>query len=299
MSSETGPRAHAVVGAAAAVAALTLLASGGSVTARANDVDGLRVHDLAFDGGALRVVDAGSPDAPPVLLIHGAPGSWKAYRRYLTDPALTSRAHLIAYDRPGYGDSGRGRVVPSLREQAVAAAQALTLDGSGRPAIVVGHSLGGPIAARFAMDFPSRVAGLVLVAPSVDPDLEHVHWYQRLAERRAVRWLVPRDLRTANEEILPLRGELRRMLPLWGRITAPTIVIHGDRDRLVPVANAAFAARMLPHASVEVWRPHEATHFVLWKRPALIERAILDLLAREEARPAAPVPAPPRTTTAR
>src|SRR3546814_18455192 len=66
--------------------------------------------------------------------------------------------------------------------------------GNGAPAIVVGHSLGGPIAAKLAMDYPDRVRGLLLLAPSVAPALEAPRWYQRLATWRVVQWLLPRTL---------------------------------------------------------------------------------------------------------
>jgi pimeloyl-ACP methyl ester carboxylesterase len=60
----------------------------------------------------------------------------------------------------------------SLRMQSACLAPLLRLGKSAKKPILVGHSLGGPVAARLAMDYPDEVGGLILVAPSIDPELE-------------------------------------------------------------------------------------------------------------------------------
>src|SRR3546814_16092495 len=75
--------------------------------------------------------------------------------------------------------------------------------GNGAPAIVVGHSLGGPIAAKLAMDYPDRVRGLLLLAPSVAPALEAPRWYQRLATRSAERRVGKECVRTCRSRWSP------------------------------------------------------------------------------------------------
>lgn len=239
---------------------------------------GLSEATWALDGRPMYAVHAGDVGAPPVLFVHGSPGGWDAYERYLVDPELRARAHLISVDRPGFGRSGRGEAEPSLEVQAACALSALSLNRSGEPAVLVGHSLGGPVVARAAMDAPEAVRGLLLLAASIDPALEELRWYNRLADLRAVRWLLPAGARTSNDEIVPLRAELDAMMPGWSELGAPVVVIHGDKDRLVPVENADFAGRMVPHA--EVRRMPGEDHFIPWTQEAEVKSALLDLLKR-------------------
>jgi pimeloyl-ACP methyl ester carboxylesterase len=230
-------------------------------------------HTLTVSGAPVHLMHAGDPALPPVLFVHGSPGSWGDWRRWLSDGELQARAHLIALDRPGYGDSSPGAAEPSMARQADAALAALSVNTSGLPAIVVGHSLGGPIAARLAMDHPERVSGLLLLAASIAPELEAPRWYNRLAA--ALPWL-PRDLRTSNDELLPLADELREMLSGWSAITARTVLLQGDRDRLVYPQSAAFAARMMPDA--EVTLIDGAGHMLPWREVDTVRAALWSLL---------------------
>src|SRR3546814_1056461 len=132
-------------------------------------------------GHTLQYAELDRAGSPRILFIHGSPGEWQAFDSYLNRPELQVYGPLLAPDRPGYGGSEPHVVVASLEEQARRLAPLLL--GNGAPAIVVGHSLGGPIAAKLAMDYPDRVRGLLLLAPSVAPALEAPRWYQRLATR--------------------------------------------------------------------------------------------------------------------
>lgn len=214
-----------------------------------------------------------------VLFVHGSPGTWEAYRRFLDDPRLRGAARLLALDRPGFGGSGRGRADPSLERQAAATAAVLDAEPGG-PAVVVGHSLGGPIAARLAVDRPDLVGALVLIAPSIDPALERHRWYNVAGSWRLVQLLLSVDMVTSNRELWPLRRELEALAPRLGEVACRTIVIQGERDELVPPANAEFAERALPPGSVEVrWVAGEG-HFVLWTRPELTAEAVVESLER-------------------
>ena len=238
-----------------------------------------RIELLTGGDLPIRFAEIGNPEAPLVVLVHGAPGSWADFVELLRDPALTARAHLIAPDRPGVGGSGEGGPEPALANQASRLAPLLERDPRGRPAILVGHSYGGPLIARLALDHPTRVAGLILVAGSVDPGLERTRWYQRLARWPPVRALLPRPLRIADDEIRPLAAELAAMLPRWREITVPVTVIQGDDDALVPRGNADFAERMLVAAPLHMVRVHGMGHLIPWRRPVLIRDAILAHLA--------------------
>ncbi len=233
----------------------------------ADSGDGRRIHYAAVGDGERRAV----------VFVHGTPGSWRAFEGYLARPELASRARLVAVDRLGFGQSEPGEVESSLEKQAASLVPLLrSLAGAGRP-ILVGHSYGGPVIARIAMDHPELAGGLVMVAPSIDPGLEKLRWYNQVASWRLLNWALPREWLVSNREILPLKKELAAMQGGWDKIRCPTIVIQGDADELVPPANADFAERMLP-GRVTVRRIPGAGHFVLWQDPRLTAEAVLSLL---------------------
>ena len=120
----------------------------------------------------LNVVELGPGDAagPPVLLLHGASSNLEAMRKPLGD-LLAQRHRVILIDRPGHGWSVRRRESDSTPDvQARMIEEALRKLGTG-PVIVVAHSLAGALGARMALDYPERVAGLVMLAPVTHP------WY--------------------------------------------------------------------------------------------------------------------------
>lgn len=217
----------------------------------------------------------GADTLPTVFFIHGSPGSWDAFIGFFADSTLYTRAHLISVDRPGFGKSGKGKPVPSLQTQAACLAPLLRLGHSAKKAVLVGHSLGGPVAVRLAMDYPDEVGGLILVAPSIDPELERKEWYRPLGAAVPFRWLLPAELDVSNREIMPLKGELQKMLPLWAGIRIPVTVIQGEEDELVPPGNADFAKRMLVQAPLTTQMIPDMNHFIPWSRPDLIHDAIL------------------------
>lgn len=222
----------------------------------------------------------GNP-AARILFIHGTPGSWEGWAHYLADPELRAQATLIAVDRPGFGDSGAGDTAPDLGEQARLLEPLLR--GPGGPTVVVGHSLGGPIAARMAMDFPDEVRAAVLVAPSIDPATESPRWYNEVMTWQLVRWIMPAEFSWSNREILPLASELKQMLPRWRTLTSPVTVIQGAKDQLVDPRTADFAARVLPGGDTVIRVPGQG-HFVLWKKPQVVIDAILNVLESSTAK---------------
>jgi pimeloyl-ACP methyl ester carboxylesterase len=225
----------------------------------------------------IHYAEVGQPGKPLIVFIHGTPGSWQGFAGYLADPDLNERAHLISVDRPGFGNSGYKNLVLSLERQAMLLRPVLELDRSGCGAILVGHSLGAPLAARIAMDYPALASALVLVAPSLDPELENPRWYNHAATYDLVRWAVPTPLLLANKEVMHLQHELRQMLPLWKLLKIPVVVIQGSKDELVIPANADFAERML-HGPLKTVRVPQAGHFILWENPEIVKNEISMLL---------------------
>lgn len=210
---------------------------------------------------------------PLILFIHGSPGSWKDFVRYMNDPEIRERAHMISVDRPGFGS---GPVEPSMNKQCESIAPLLDKAAHGQRVVVLGYSYGGPMAVRLAIDHPDKVTDLFILAGSVDPELEETKWYQYVAEWPLVKRAVPAELAVANIEIRALKADLVDMLPLWKNVTQRVTVLQGDKDDLVPPANADFAERMLAGASsVNVVRIPGANHFTPWNRYELVKTELL------------------------
>jgi len=224
-------------------------------------------------------VKAGNETKPLVVFIHGSPGSLSAFISYLTDSTLLQNTLLISTDRPGYGYSNFGNAEPSLKKQAAILKPLLEQYKNNRPIILVGHSLGGPVVARMAMDYPDLVNGLIIVAGSIDPELEpNETWFRAPLATPFLSWILPRAWRVTNEEIYQLKPQLEEMEPLWSRVTCPVIVIQGTTDSLVPAGNAAFAKKVLTNAPVELYMKENIDHFIPWSNPEFIKEAIEHML---------------------
>jgi len=250
-----------------------LQGKGQSIVPRFLDVEdknGRRIHAMAI---------VASDTLPLAVLVHGSPGSSDAYLDYLSDTALTRKARLVTIDRPGFGyTEGFGRPEPSLEAQAAAVSAIANQLAPNEKVVLVGHSLGGPIIARFAMDYPEQTAGLLIVSGSIDPRLEEHPWWQAAVDTPPLKWLTPKSFWTSNAEIIALEKELEQMLPLWPRITCPVRVIHAVNDRLVLLANADFAKKVLvncPDLKVEILP--DGDHFILWNRQGIIKKAIVEM----------------------
>ncbi len=230
---------------------------------------------IQFEGQPIQYVEVGDPDKPLVMFVHGSPGDWDDNYNYLADSTLLEHVRIISVTRPGYGESGEGVYEPSLQKQAAAFLHIIKQRSPDAPAMLIGHSFGGPVIARMAMDEPSRVASLILLSASIDPTLEKMMWFQYPAAVPPISWLIPAELLVCNREILALKPELEAMLPLWSTIKQPVTVIHGEEDQLVPIGNADFAVRMLTNAPVEMMRMPGLNHFILWSRQEVVVDAIL------------------------
>lgn len=227
----------------------------------------------------IHYVKSGDESKPLVLFVHGSPGSLSAFIHFLADTALLDQALLIAADRPGFGYSNFGNGVASLQKQGEMLKPILESYKKNRPVILVGHSLGGPLIARMSIDFPQLIDGLIIVAGSIDPELEpNETWFRAPLATPFLSWVLPRSFRASNEEIYHLKPELEKMLPMWSNITCPVTVIQGKKDSLVPAGNADFARKMLVNAPVEFVFKEDMDHFVPWSNPELIQNAILNMI---------------------
>ena len=232
------------------------------------------------NGRVINYLHVGDENLPLVVFVHGSPGSLSAFIHFMADTALLKHAQLITVDRAGFGESNFGYAEKSLQKQAQYLKPILEKYKNNKPIILVGHSLGGPVIARMAMDYQSMIDGLVIVAGSIDPELEpHETWFRAPLATPFLSWVMPRSFRASNLEIYKLKPELQEMMPLWKNITCRVTIIQGKKDDLVSPANTDFARKMLVNAtSVDYIIKEDMSHFVPWQHPELIRRAILQML---------------------
>jgi pimeloyl-ACP methyl ester carboxylesterase len=223
----------------------------------------------------------GNPNGPLVLFVHGSPGSLSDFIQFLTDSTLQKEGLLISVDRPGFGQSNFGWGEPSLSVQAKNIKPLIEQFKRDKPVILVGHSLGGPLIAQLAMDYPELVDGLVFVAGSVDPELEPPNWWRTPFATPFFRWMLPRSIRASNDEIYPLKTQLKEMIPHWKEIKCNVIVVQGTKDSLVPAGNAEFIKKQLTNAQPKMIYEEGMDHFVPWSHPHLIKNAVLEMVRME------------------
>jgi len=281
----TGPfarhRAHAPSRGRLWSALSVLLASVGCAppgpVAPESATEGLR-HHMALGSplnSGISYLRSGDPAGPRVVLVHGTPGSATAWADYLLDPP--AGLEMVALDRPGFGRSGPDGAVVSLEAQAAAVAALLPDDG--RPVVLLGHSLGGPIVARVAAEHPTRVTALVLLAASLDPAQEEIHPMQWVGAWAPVRALLPRLLRNSNAELMALEPELEALATWLPRITAKVLIVHGTQDDLVPVANVSYMQRHLSGSRcVRTQLLEGRNHFLPWNSPEAVRDALRQAL---------------------
>jgi len=207
-----------------------------------------------------------------VVLIHGAGANLEDMRVAVGDRLAKDR-RIIFVDRPGFGFSVRGSgEAYSPAYQAGILGKILDQLAVER-AIVVGHSLGGAVALTFALDFPQRVAGLVLIAPVTHPRLRFFNLHNRIFmspfgwlfahtlatplgtlllvpgvwtaflpqkmprkyAKQTAAWLIlrPGSLIANWTDVGRLDPFLKRQVARYKELTAPTIALNGDRDPLI------------------------------------------------------------------
>jgi pimeloyl-ACP methyl ester carboxylesterase len=152
---------------------------------------------VPVDGHDVHVIRQGTA-GPLVLMIHGASANAREFTWTLA-PRLEADMRVLMPDRPGHGYSERFSGADALGAQARQMAGVLDALAPGEKAIVVGHSFGGAVALRLALDRPDLVSGLVLLAPVTnDWGSGGTTWYNQLA--------APPVIGDAFSQLLPLVG---------------------------------------------------------------------------------------------
>jgi 2-hydroxy-6-oxonona-2,4-dienedioate hydrolase len=194
----------------------------------------------------------------PVVLVHGLVVS----SRYMVPTAveLAPLCRVYAVDLPGYGDSVKPRAILGLTELADALAAWMNAKRFGS-AHLVANSFGCQVLAEFALRHAHRVDRLVFQGPTVDPEARTVR--QQLirlirnssAERPGLGGITRADyvkagLRRIRATIrMALEDRIEDKLP---GVTAPTLVVRGEKDPLVPQRWAEEVVRRLPRGELRV-----------------------------------------------
>jgi pimeloyl-ACP methyl ester carboxylesterase len=146
----------------------------------------IEIGDVRLHVAELGLARGSQGAEPAVVLIHGASGNMEDMRLALG--AKLAKSHrVILIDRPGHGWSSRpvGDAYASPAYQAGLVAEALRRLGV-RRAILVGHSWGGALATAYAIAYPDRTAGLVLLSAVTHPWAADPGWYNNLASLRGI-----------------------------------------------------------------------------------------------------------------
>ena len=196
----------------------------------------------------LATIDTGS--GPPVLLLHGQPGSRASWAPLIG--LLSGRFRVLAPDRPGYGDTEAGAMGMAANADAVAE---FLLDRKTGRATVVGHSWSGGVAILLALRHPEAVRSLVLVGSVGTAD--SVNGLDRLMVVPGIGDALTVGALTGIGVILPgVRKRLQRM-SRSRRVTAPTSGVGpgSPTDRSRPPGSITAKAR----AYATVTLPNEST----------------------------------------
>lgn len=236
----------------------------------------IKYHE--FENHSLRYLELiTNPHLPYVVFIHGAPGSSADYLEYFRDEELYSKVNIISVDRLGYGYSNFGNAQISIHKQAEAIQSIINKTHKSDDIILVGHSYGGPIVIKMAMEYPNAYKSLLLLAPALDPSHEKEFKIGQLAMINPTRWLTPPALRVAADEKFSHVDELNKMVTLYNQIKVPVVHAHGTKDSLVPYENLAFSERKI---DTDLFNPislDDADHFLPWSHHDLIVDTIIQM----------------------
>ena len=268
-------------------------------------------HFIDVGGSSVRYEQAGS--GPPLLLLHGLVGSSSNWRRNI--PAFAQHATVFALDLLNMGGSARVKGLNASLE-ASADRLAETMDAlSLASADIAAHSHGGAIAMMFAARHPSRTRRLILFAPanpfcSLGDRLVGFYttrvgqWFASTIPRLPLSWKrislrrmygdpgrVPVDALRGYTDGLNVPGTIEHVMGIvasWRTdmqslrrlltqaITAPTLLIWGDRDRAVGLSSAYDLQQSFPQA--ELLTLEGVGHMAFEEVPELVNPAVIQWL---------------------
>jgi pimeloyl-ACP methyl ester carboxylesterase len=237
----------------------------------------LTTEFITIDGFKRHYAKTGSDSLPTLFFVHGSPGGWTAFEKYMQDKDLLSKYRMISVDRPGFGYSQFGDS-KNLDEQSKLISPIAKMFQNGKPMYAVGHSLGGPMIVKLQMDNENLFTGLVLLAASNDPNEEKPERWRYVMKATPLSYLLPGAFRPSNKELVYLKTDLKYLDKEWEKITCPVWIIHGDKDTFVPPGNVEYTKKKLTKAkSVEVKILPGARHFIPWEQYGDIKDVLMKL----------------------
>jgi pimeloyl-ACP methyl ester carboxylesterase len=224
-----------------------------------------------------RLAPEGEPGLPPVVMVHGLVVSGAYFRPVAKE--LDRRYRLYVPDLPGYGRSNSRRIL-TLPQLADRLATWMDVHGLGA-SVLVGNSMGCQVLTLLAIARPDLVAGLVLVAPTMDPAVQGPI---RVMARGVLD--IPRERQSLWTIWMPdlLRAGPRLALTMLGRSIAddqlarlpevrpPALLVGGERDPIVPAAWVRDMAERMPQARALVLPG--SPHAMNYSSPRDLARAI-------------------------
>ncbi len=251
-------------------------------------------------GVQLEYAEQGDPSQPAVVMMHGFTDSWKSYRSVLE--SLPPSVHAIAITMRGHGDSDHpvAGYEPALFSEDIAALiQQLDL----KPVLLVGHSFGGLVAQRVAIDHPGLLRGLILLGTTANftvPEMKEfagiVNSLQALPPDFAKEFqqstlIRPIDTAWFQELVaesmkMPLstwkailsgmvKADLREEL---GQIKTTVRIIWGEQDAYCVKGAQQEMLRLIPDATLATL-PNSG-HAVHWEEPGLVADEIVQFLSQ-------------------
>ncbi len=251
------------------------------IARRVLNAQGLRSRFIATRVGRMHVLDStGSGDLPPIVVLHGLSANAVCYAGLIKRFAPHTR-RVIAPDMPahGFSDIPAGGLTDTAMVTALGEVLDRVLGESNEPAILLGNSMGGLAAVRYAIARPEKVAGLALVSPGGAPMpaaqfAQFIRTFDISSHRQALDFV---DAVFANGAGIlrhafahgirqrfthpQLRQLLASLTPeqmlapaeLSG-LRIPTLLVWGREERVLPRTHLEFFRKHLPsHAEIEEW----------------------------------------------
>lgn len=261
---------------------------------------------LLATGVDISYVEQGDPAGTPVIFLHGVTDSWHSFERVL--PLLPPDIHAFAISQRGHGDSSRPASGYSLSDMADDLAAFLDAVHLQR-AFIVGHSMGASVAQRFAIDHPERTSGLVLmgafatfrepefeafvrtsILPLTDPigaDFAREWQLSTLAQEMDAAHLDTAVVETLKVPAFVWHAAFSGLLETGDctseltSVTAPTLLIRGERDTYASAAAQIRLLQVLPHATLITCEQHG--HAFHWEDPQRFVNDLVPFLTSQRA----------------